>query len=371
VAAISSGKTDWQVIRMESFFKNRLFTVLVYILISLLILFMLLQIRPMLSAIYRFLMEILAPFIIAMIISYVLNPVVSLLNTRKVPRTVAVLLIYAVFVLSTTVVLMNVIPMFMRQLAELNEHIPQMAMKAQSLVDNLNSLQFVPDSVREGINRSLAKLEQGISVTISKYIDGIGSVINMVFVAFIIPFLAFYILKDFQMIEKTALAIVPSEKRKRVITLLVDIDAALGNYIRGQLLVCVIVGLLAYVGYWLIGMPYALILAFLVATFNIIPYLGPFFGAAPAIVMASTVSLKMVLLVALVNTVCQILEGNVISPQVVGRSLNMHPLLIIFALLVGGELAGVIGLILAVPLFAVMKVILQHVFMYYIHRKPT
>ncbi|PZE19472.1 AI-2E family transporter [Paenibacillus xerothermodurans] len=356
---------------MDSFFKNRLFNVLVYILLGLLIMFMLLQISPMLSAIYDFLVEILAPFIIAMIISYMLNPVVSLLNSRKVPRTVAVLLIYAVFILSTTVVLMNMIPMLMRQLDELNEHLPQLAMRAQTLVDNLNSLSFLPDSVRMGINQSLAKMENGISLAISKYIDGIGTTINMIFVAFIIPFLAFYILKDFQLIEKTALAIVPKVKRKQVITLLIDIDTALGNYIRGQLLVCVIIGLLAYIGYWLIGMPYALLLACLVAVFNIIPYVGPFFGAVPALIMASTVSLNMVLLVALVNTICQILEGNVISPQVVGRSLKMHPLLIIFALLVGGELGGIVGLILAVPFFAVMKVILQHVFMYYVHRRTT
>ncbi|MCS7462636.1 AI-2E family transporter [Paenibacillus doosanensis] len=356
---------------MDRFYKSQLFTVLVYILLSLLILFMLLQIRPMITAIYGFFKEILAPFIIAMIISYVLNPVVSLLNARKVPRTVAVLLIYAVFILSTTVVLMNIIPMFMTQLAQLNNHLPQLAMKAQGIVDDMNRVQFLPDSVRTGINQSLNKLENGISLAISEYIDGIGSTINMLFIAFIIPFLAFYILKDFQLIEKTVLAIVPKAKRKQVITLLVDMDTALGNYIRGQFLVCMIIGILAYLGYWAIGMPYALLLACLVAVFNIIPYLGPFFGAAPAIVMASTISLKMVLMVALVNTICQILEGNVISPQVVGRSLKMHPLLIIFALLVGGELAGVVGLILAVPFFAVMKVILQHVFMYYVHRRTT
>jgi predicted PurR-regulated permease PerM len=148
-----------------------------------------------------------------------------------------------------------------------------------------------------------------------------------------------------------------------------DIDQALGNYIRGQFLVCLIVGILAYIGYWIIGMPYPLLLASVVAVFNIIPYLGPFFGAAPAILMAFMVSWKMVLFVVIVNTICQILEGNVISPQVVGRTLHMHPLLIIFALLVGGEIAGVIGLILAVPLFAVMKVILQHFFAYYVKRK--
>ncbi|TDF97690.1 AI-2E family transporter [Paenibacillus piri] len=356
---------------MDRFYKNQFFTTLVYVLICLLILFMLLQIRPMLYGLYRFLMDILAPFVIAMVISYVLNPIVSLLNARKMPRTVAVLLIYAVFIVVVTVVLMNLIPVFIRQLTEFNEHIPQLASKAQSFVDKLNSLQFLPDSVRTGVNRSLAKLESGISGMVSDYIDGIGGMIDMVFIAFIIPFLAFYILKDFQLIEKTVLTIVPKAKRKQVITLLVDIDTALGNYIRGQLLVCMIVGGLAYVGYWATGMPYALLLACIVAIFNIIPYLGPFFGAAPAIVLAATISLKMVLMVAAVNTICQILEGNVISPQVVGRSLNMHPLIIIFALLVGGEFAGVVGLILAVPFFAVMKVILQHVFMYYVHRRAT
>lgn len=356
---------------MGRFYNSRMFTVLIYVILCLFILFMLLQIKPILHAIYRFLKEIFTPFIIAMIISYVLNPVVSLLNKRKMPRTVAVLLIYTVFIVSVTVVMMNMIPMFMGQLQELNQHVPQLAMKAQSIVDGVNQEKSIPDSIRSGINQALIKAENAVSTAISNYIDGIGSTINMLFMVFIIPFLAFYILKDFQLIEKTALAIVPKTQRRQVITMLVDIDTALGNYIRGQLLVCVIIGVLAYLGYWLIDMPYALLLASLVAVFNIIPYLGPFFGAAPAIIMAATVSLKMVLLVVVINTLCQVLEGNVISPQVVGRSLKMHPLFIIFALLVGGEVAGVPGLILAVPFFAVMKVILQHVFMYYIHRRTA
>ncbi|MNE90733.1 hypothetical protein D3C80_1882760 [compost metagenome] len=99
--------------------------------------------------------------------------------------------------------------------------------------------------------------------------------------------------------------------------------------------------------------------------------MGPFLGAAPAIVMATTISLRLVLLVAVVNTLCQMLESNVISPQVVGRRLHLHPLMIIFALLVGGEVAGMIGLILAVPVFAAGKVVIQHIFTYYIRRKPV
>lgn len=351
--------------------KSRTFITMVYVLLGLIILFMLQQIKPILSTAFGFLKAVMAPFVIALIISYVLNPIVRLLNERKVPRTAAVLLIYAVFITSVVVVVMNLTPMFVKQLGELNEHMPELTVRAQGLFDGLNDNRLVPESVRNGINNALMKAEDALSTFISNLVNGIGSTINTLMVAFIVPFLAFYILKDYQLIEKTVLATVPRAHRKNAIKLVIDIDTALGNYIRGQFLVCLLVGLFAYLGYWLIGMPYALLLASIVAVFNIIPYLGPFFGAAPAIVMASTVSLKMVLFVVMVNFIVQILEGNVISPQVVGRTLHLHPLLIIFALLVGGKLAGIIGLILAVPFFAVLKVIVQHIFIYYVQRKPT
>lgn len=356
---------------MNYFAKNRWFVMMIFALLALFILFMLIQIRPLLMGIYTFIAAVLAPFVIAMIISYVLNPIVNLLNKRRVPRTIAVLLIYAVFLVSATVILMNLIPIFMEQLEELNEHMPQFTVKAQNLVDTVKDNQFLPDSVEKGIHTALRKFEAGISKLISNYINGIGNTINMLFIAFIIPFLAFYILKDFQLIEKAALTFIPQKYRQQTVKLLVDIDTALGSYIRGQFIVCIIVGVLAYIGYWIIGMPYLLLLASVVAVFNIIPYLGPYFGAAPALIMAASVSWKMVLYVAIVNTLVQILEGNIISPQVVGKTLHMHPLFIIFALLVGGELAGIIGLILAVPFFAVLKVIYQHISAHYSHRKPV
>ncbi|SDX41940.1 AI-2E family transporter [Paenibacillus sp. CF384] len=354
---------------MERFTNNRLFAWLVYLILGLTALYLLLLIKPIIIHIYVFLRAVLAPFLIAMIISYVLNPIVSLLNERKVPRTIAVLLIYAVFLASLTVVLVNAIPMFMDQLKELNKHMPDITMQARSMVNDLNNSSFLPESIRTGIEKSLYKLEKQGSDAIFAFINNIGEMINVIFIAFIIPFLAFYILKDFEVFERTLLTYVPKSHRKHAVRLLKDIDHALGSYIRGQFLVCVIVGTLAYIGYLIIGIPYPLLLASVVAVTNIIPYLGPFFGAAPALIVASTVSIKMMLLVAIVNTLCQILEGNIISPQVVGRTLHMHPLSIIFALLVGGELAGIVGMILAVPIFAAVKVIVQHIFAYYVRRK--
>jgi predicted PurR-regulated permease PerM len=356
---------------LDYFAKNRWFAGLIYGLLFLFIVFMLIQIRPLLTGLYTFLAAVLTPFAIAMIISYVLNPVVSMLNKRHVPRTIAVLLIYTVFLASLTVILMNLIPIFMKQLEELNEHMPEFTVKAQNLMNTVKDNKLLPDTVEKGINTALHKFENGISKQISNYIHGIGNTINMLFIAFIIPFMAFYILKDFQLIEKSVLTFIPPKHRERTISLLVDIDTTLGSYIRGQFIVCIIVGVLAYIGYWIIGMPYVLLLASVVAIFNVIPYIGQYLGAAPALIMASSISGEMVLYVAIVNILVQTLEGNFISPQVVGKTLHMHPLFVIFALLVGGELAGIIGLILAVPFFAVMKVIYQHLSAYYNHHKPV
>lgn len=291
-----------------------------------------------------------------------------MLQNRKVPRSMAVLLIYAVFITSLVVIVINMIPMFIEQLEELNEHLPEMTMHAQSLVTNLDN-NLLPSGVRTGITNWFFQWEDKMALGISNFMNHIGSTINMVLNIFIVPFLIFYILKDFDLLERTVVAYLPRTRRKSIVVLLKEIDNALGNYVRGQFLVCLIIGVFAYIGYMIIGMPYALLLASVVAVFNVVPYLGPFLGAAPAVIMASTVSLKMLLLVVVVNTVCQILESNVISPQVVGKRLHLHPVLIIFSLLVGGEIAGIVGLILAVPFLAIIKVILAHFFAYYVKRK--
>lgn len=355
---------------MERFTKSRLFLWLVYLILGLLALYLLLLVKPVFIHIYVFLKAVLGPFIIAMIISYVLNPVVSLLHERKVPRTVAVLLIYAVFLAALTVIIINMIPMFVEQIEQLNRHVPELTMRAESLISDLNN-SFLPESAKTGLDKALLTLEKQITATLTAFINNLGAVVNAVFIAFIIPFLAFYILKDFEVFERAAITYVPKSHRKNFVRMMKDIDEALGSYIRGQFIVCVVVGVLAYIGYEIIGIPYPLLLAGIVAITNIIPYLGPFFGAAPAIVVASTVSVKMMILVAVINTLCQILESNVISPQIVGRTLHMHPLSIILALLVGGELAGIVGMILAVPVFAALKVVVQHLFAYYINRKTV
>lgn len=355
---------------MEPIYKSKLFRYGIWLLLGIVILYFVWLLRPMLGLVYGFLKAIFAPFVIAMIISYVLNPVVCMLVGRKVPRTIAVLLIFAVFLVTLIVILMNVIPMFVEQIEELGEHLPELTIHTQQMLNSWDT-SALPGSIRMGMNNWFFQLEHRLAGGITSFLDNIGTTIGVVFNAFIVPFLIFYMLKDFEAFERLILQYLPRTHRKSIVTVLKEIDVALGNYVRGQLLVCVIIGVLAYIGYMIIGMQFALLLAGIVAVCNIIPYLGPFLGAAPGLIMATTISWKMVLLVALVNTICQFVESNIISPHVVGKSLNLHPMLIIFALLVGGEIAGIAGLILAVPFFAVGKVVIQHFYAYYVRRKTV
>src|SRR5690606_32720518 len=291
---------------------------------------------------------------------------VNLFSGRAVPRSVAVLLIYTLFIASIGIVFVNMSPLVNTQMKEMAEHLPEWNLQMQSWIQQYNDNKYLlPDSVRAGIEKSLDRLEQWVTDGIGNLLTGLGTTLNQVFLALIIPFLVYYMLKDAQVIERSFVTLFPRHRRKEILRVLRDIDEALGNYVRGQLLVCLAVGGLAYIGYVVIGLPYALLLAGLVALFNIIPYLGPFVGAIPAVLVAMTISGKMVISVIVVNLVVQMLEGNVISPQIVGRTLHMHPLLIIFALLVGGEVGGILGMILAVPFFAVGKVILEHVALHY------
>lgn len=336
-----------------------------YIVIIVIAFIFLYLLSPIWTSGWRLLSKVLFPFFLAVIITYLLHPIVNALARRKVPRLMAVLLIYLTFLMSLTVIVINMAPMFMDQLRELNNHLPKLSLKAERYMMQIQQAREMPDPVRLGMEQAFGQLERRIQSAVKHSVSSFGATLNVVFLAMIIPFLAFYMLKDYKLFGRWLLASLPTQWRRPTYRLWVDIDRALGNYVRGQIIVGGVVGLLAYIAYWLLELPYPLLLASIVAAFNIIPYLGPFFGAAPAVLMASTISLRLTLIVIGVNTLIQVLEGNVISPQVVGKSMKMHPLAVMLALLVGGELAGIFGLILAVPAFAVGKVVSKHVYRYW------
>ncbi|WP_134700074.1 AI-2E family transporter [Ammoniphilus sp. YIM 78166] len=324
--------------------------------------YLLLQLAPHFGWMWQVIKAVIAPFLISVIFAYLLNPIVRLLHQRNVPRGMAVAIIYFTFILVFTVFILNAIPTFLKQSSDLTEHIPELVQTYQAWLQEFNNHKYqLPESIRLGIDQALENIEVKTTEYFANLVNGAGGFIHKFIGLFVIPFLVFYMLKDMESIQKGILLFVPRSQRKEFSKLFHDIDHALGNYIAGQLLVSLIVGVLAYIGYWIIGMPYALILALIITITNIIPYIGPIIGAAPSILVALTISWEMSVAVLIVNLIVQVLEGNLVSPFIMGRRLHMHPILIIFALLLGGELGGLIGLIFAVPILATLRVIIHHV----------
>lgn len=339
------------------FFKVAISCILILLIVNLLW-----WIRPILKYVWLLVEEVAIPFLVGLVIAYLLHPVVEQLEKRKVPRLVAVLLIYASFVLVMTISVINAIPIFTKQLIELSDDLPRLTQWYHSWMSEWEANKyFLPDTVQSGVDRVILQSKERMSHSVSELVANAKSTLGKLLGYAVVPFIAFYLLKDMKDIHRGLILLIPRKYRTATLQILREINDSLGKYIHGQMVVALIVGGLAYLGYWLIDMPYPFVLASFVCITNIIPYIGPLIGAFPAVLVALTISTKTVLLVAGINLAVQILEGNILSPNIVGKSLHLHPLLIIFALLLGETLGGIVGMIVAVPILAICKVLLTRI----------
>lgn len=347
---------------MDDLKRSRLFAAAVWLIALLIIGNLLWLLRPVVSHMLHLLSEVFVPIVVGLIIAYILHPIVQMLERRRVPRLMAVLLIYASFVLVIAIAIVNAIPAFTMQWIELADDLPRLKEWYAKWMSEWEAHKyFLPESISHGVDRVIIQSHERMSHSVTQIVNNARNTLGKLLAYAVVPFVAFYFLKDMKELHQAGMLVIPPSYRKQVMTVLRDINESLGNYIHGQMMVALIIGICAYIGYWLIGMPYPFVLAAFVCLTNVIPYIGPLIGAAPAVVIALTISTKMLLLVVLTNLIIQVLEGNILSPNIVGKSLHLHPLLIIMALLAGEAIGGIVGLIVAVPLLAVCKVIITRI----------
>jgi predicted PurR-regulated permease PerM len=336
------------------------------ILLLLICIYIFLKLAPLWEPVYTIAITVLTPFFIAALITYLLHPIVEKLRTYGVARPISILIIYSIFFGGLGFAFVKGIPYVIEQLKDLNENIPTFVETYRSFIANINnSTDQLPHAFHEKINERLQGSEAYLDKIINTVIDSIRGIFNSLIIIAIIPFVVFYLLKDYPLLEKVFWYFSPRKYRRSLKRMLRDINHSLGSYIRGQLIVCLLIGVLATISLWLAGVSYPVLLGIIIGATNIIPYFGPILGALPAVIIAFTISFKSVIIVIIIIFGLQFIEGNLLSPLIVGKSLHMHPILIIFALLLGGEIAGIIGLILAVPVLAVVKVIVLHTFAHY------
>ncbi|MEN1969307.1 AI-2E family transporter [Lentibacillus sp. N15] len=328
----------------------------------LLFVFLLVKLFPIYRVILAFLWHLFAPFIISGFIAYLLYPIIKKIHSYHVPKGLAILMIYLLFFGACGYGIYRVYPAMIHELNDLDEQLPQLIRMYQDLVYQLYEYtSFLPEIVHDKMDQLIAGAETKVENLVGKVVAGFTKVYDMIVFLTVIPVLVFYFLKDFTKLKGYVKKWIPVKYHRDSSKLCHAIDKSLGDYIRGQLLVCAFVSLASLIAFQLLHVKYALLLAIIMGVTNIIPYFGPIIGAVPVVAITLTMSTKLIIFVLIAIFVIQLIESNLLSPYIVGKSVAVHPIAIIFALLLGGELGGVIGMIVAVPILTIIKVIVSHV----------
>ncbi|HCV3314769.1 TPA: AI-2E family transporter [Staphylococcus aureus] len=312
---------------------------------------------------------IAAPIIVSLILFYLFNPIVNMMELYRIPRVAGISIIYLAVVGVITLIVNLLIPIIGSQVDSLVKNSPQYLEKLINSIDKIANNTFF-SSYYSQINDWLNSLPKKIPSMLSEFTDGFGSKIatfaetiaNIGVVIVTTPFVLFFMLKDGHHFKEFSTNIMPPKFRKDFHDLLEKMSVQVGSYIQGQIIVSFCIGILLFIGYSVIGLKYSLVLASIAAVTSVVPYLGPTIAISPAIVIAAITSPWMLLKLAVVWTLVQFVEGHFISPNIMGKTLKIHPLTIIFILLCAGKLLGIVGVILGIPGYAILKVLVTHLF---------
>lgn len=309
--------------------------------------------------------NLLAPFIAALIFSYALNPLVEYLTRGRMSRTLASALILAVFLIISLVLILLLAPPIAFQFSELINALPGALKDLQSwinviLIPKLGALGIPTNDIQNKLSEDLpVKLEnmlKGLLSGLSGVFAGLTVVLTQVVNLVLIPFLTFYILKDFNDLKALVKNLFPAKDRKKVSEYYAKIDSLLGSFIRGQLTVSVIHGIIVYIFLSILGVKYAVFLGSLGIILNIIPY----FGLLVEITLAVIVSLfsgdpgLQVPLVIIIYLLQNLLETSLITPKIVGKKIGLQPAMLILSLFVFSYFFGFIGMLIALPTMSII-----------------
>ncbi|TDM03811.1 AI-2E family transporter [Macrococcus carouselicus] len=304
------------------------------------------------------------PLVLGGFLYYITVPFQNYLERKKnLPRWKSLLIIVMLMVILVAAFVMALGPLLAGQINSFIKNFPSIQKEFQSYVSYaLDQRDKMPDDVKERINNAISQFNSMIGQVMKNSIQYITTFISTLFLLILVPFFLIYMLKDHDRFVPFVATKFTGRRKKFVADLLSDIDSTLKNYIQGQVTVSIILGTLLLIGYLVIGLDYALVLALWGMVTNLIPFLGPYLAIIPALIIALLQDPLMVVYVIVIMTIAQQLEGNVITPNIMGKSLNIHPLTIITVILAAGNFGGFVAILVAVPTYAVLKTIVTNVY---------
>jgi len=309
--------------------------------------------------------NVLFPIVISILFYYILNPIVVRLTDKRpkglgLNRILSIVIAFTLLILVVAAALVFIIPPLVEELGVLASHIPQYLSDAQNLLDSLDRLQAridLPKEVDTMVLDLLRNVFGLISVFTQQTVNAAMGALSRVIYVIIIPLMTFFLLMDDTTLARGLVQNLPEAHRKIATRTLKQIDAVLRNYIVGQAILCTIVGILTGIVLALFGIKFSLILGIVAAVSQLIPNIGPFIGAAPALIIAIIMSPVLALEVSIFFLLLNILIVAVLAPKILGDKLNLHPFTIVLSVLILGEIAGMWGLFLAAPIVAILKIL--------------
>ncbi|MFW0837870.1 MAG: AI-2E family transporter [Candidatus Komeilibacteria bacterium] len=302
--------------------------------------------------------EAVALIFIALILASALDPLVDWLRKFKIPRGLGIIIIYLVLFAIISGVIILIIPPITSELKLIANDFPAYYEKVISgfnyLTTNRSEME-VADQIQGSLDSITSNLSRAASGAFSTLMDIFGGIISF----FLVLVITFYFTVEEEGMKRFVRSISPAHYQPYLMQLMARIQRRLGYWLRGQLILSLIIFILTFIGLTLLGVEYALLLALLAGVFEVIPYLGPFLGAVPAVFLAFAQSPVKAMLVAILYVIVQQLENNVIVPKVMSKSVGINPLVVIIVLLIGGKLGGVVGMVLAVPVATAISVFLE------------
>ncbi len=314
------------------------------------------------------------PLLVAFIIAYLLDPVVDRFEARGVKRTWAIVILLASSLLVLALLTLLIIPQVVTEFAQVPEKVSQLLARAEPFIQEELDL-VLPTSLREAVTSAIGQLEttelSGLAAPVGRIIQsffgGTVSLLASLAGLLMIPVFAFYLLRDFDHIVAQIKALLPQAYREPIAARFREIDGTMSSFVRGQLTVAGLLAVLYTLGFWAVGLPLATLVGVAAGLGNIVPYLG----TAVGLLLATTLAVLdwhgvgPFAAVYLVFALVQLLEGYLITPKIVGESVGLSPFVIIVAVLVFGELFGFFGILVAVPLAAILKILLRVVLDFY------
>lgn len=299
------------------------------------------------------LLEVVGVVFVSLVLASAIDPMVASLERRRIPRLFAILIIYAVLIGIISLVVALLVPALTSQIQQFSSALPGLYERIVSGIDtNDAGLTQTIQEFLNTINSSLGKIADGV-------FSGVASVFGGIFSFVGILVLTFYFALEERGLRKFIRAVSPRQYHEMLGRLLSKIQERLGFWLRGQLLLGLIIGALSFIGLSILGVKYALLLALIAGLTEFIPYAGPIIGAIPAVLLAFADSPLKALFVIILYVVIQQLENTIIQPKIMSRVTGLNAVIIIIVMLAGAKLAGIAGIILGIPVVIIADTVVR------------